>query len=243
MDASAFTTRPCGSVREPGVVFDEPFAVGLATPSKLQQLCSTTRTEGNGEGIDEQPSVTDYVASVSTSNRIVIGDNFDDGENWKESSKYSSNLIGEIIHRLAGSGSGTTTLSLAARRGDVELLAFRFPLTEERIGVCLTARIGRCLFVDIDSMSRASGSSSREAFCELLEYAEERLGVGDVVVVFNRKESCDNGDLVRSFRFLGFTTLPPDAIFGSSSNIVSPIRQHNTTMQRAQPIMMRYQLD
>lgn len=52
---------------------------------------------------------------------------------------------------------------------------------------------------------------SRDCFVELLDYAEESLGVTQMVVCIERANQSLNG-LVKSFSFMGFSPVPPGGL-------------------------------
>jgi len=62
------------------------------------------------------------------------------------------------------------------------------------------------LYIQVPSYLVPEGS--KEGFVSLLEYAEEVLKCTHIIVCF-KKERNDRALLVRTFMFLGFTTLPP----------------------------------
>ncbi|CAN7984318.1 unnamed protein product, partial [Ixodes hexagonus] len=85
-------------------------------------------------------------------------------------------------------------------------LTFRCRLTENtEVGWETVLCQGR-LFVQLPGCALPEGS--REAFVALLEFAEEQLGC-DHVLVFFAKDRPDRASIVRTFMFLGFTTLTP----------------------------------
>jgi len=74
------------------------------------------------------------------------------------------------------------------------------------------------LYVSVTASQLADGS--KRAFVSLLEYAEEELGVSNVVACVDRLHH-DNKNVIRNFLFLGFQPLAPGHEFHPSNpNVV-----------------------
>lgn len=84
---------------------------------------------------------------------------------------------------------------------------FKYRLTESLEGVWATILHGRNLYVHIPT--NTNGEGSKDSFIRLLEYAEEILKAGNVVVFF-QEDRADASSWLRAFKFLGFQLLPPD---------------------------------
>ncbi|XP_063239004.1 LOW QUALITY PROTEIN: ornithine decarboxylase antizyme 2 [Bacillus rossius redtenbacheri] len=97
-------------------------------------------------------------------------------------------------------------LCRAAQAGRSLRLSFKVPLTEHTSVQWETVLWQRRLYVQIPSGLRPEGS--KEGFVSLLEYAEDVLKCSHIIVCF-KKDRKDRGLLVRTFMFLGFSTLAP----------------------------------
>lgn len=74
------------------------------------------------------------------------------------------------------------------------------------------------LYVNVTASQLADGS--KRAFVSLLEYAEEELGVSNVVACVDKLHH-DNKNVIRNFLFLGFQPLAPGHEFHPSNpNVV-----------------------
>lgn len=126
--------------------------------------------------------------------------------------------VSEMATQLAacGGGSGVGTLCRPLVKSTPENviyaanapkhILFKYRLTAKSEGVWSTILKETTLYVHIPSTT--TGEGSKEAFVQLLEYAEEELKCEHVVVFF-KGDRLDAKSWTRSFMFLGLTLLAP----------------------------------
>nr|XP_054752335.1 LOW QUALITY PROTEIN: ornithine decarboxylase antizyme 1-like [Lytechinus pictus] len=89
---------------------------------------------------------------------------------------------------------------------DTNYIRFLHHLTDNLLVKWESILLESRLYIQLPEASLHQGG--RDSLVELLDIAEEQLGCSQVIIMFTRKRS-DNAQLMRTFKFLGFETLPP----------------------------------
>lgn len=114
-------------------------------------------------------------------------------------------------HNAEDGGGGDTSvdhdvLKAFAKNHPVKI-SFRYPLTSQTVLTWDTTLMRDNLYIGIPE--GCLPDASKEAFVELLEFAEEKLHCQFAIVYF-KKDRVDRAILIRTFMFLGFYIVPPD---------------------------------
>jgi len=122
---------------------------------------------------------------------------------YKEGSGVGSLGAPPVVNDSCHQQVSENELRSAAENGGARV-RFTFHLCQETAVSWETLLLGKTLYL---KPGEALPEGSKEAFVALLEYAEEYLECGQILVSF-RKDRVSRA-MVRTFMFLGFTVLPP----------------------------------
>lgn len=89
---------------------------------------------------------------------------------------------------------------------DTNYIRFLHHLTDNLLVKWESLLLDSRLYIQLPSNNLHQGG--RDSLVELLDIAEEQLGCSQVIVMFTRNRQ-DVAQLMRTFKFLGFETLPP----------------------------------
>lgn len=122
--------------------------------------------------------------------------NFNCGGDLQSCCKFCEDLFGNCINE-----------------DDITLRIFVRQLAEKMVVSWNTAQIKDRLYIKVPL------NASKESFIALLDYAEENLGVAEVIACIERQQQNCNST-VKAFQFMGFERIQP-AIAGETYNVSS----------------------